>query len=285
MTIAISVKVHNGVVLAADSASTLSGVTPTGQVGVVNIFTTARKIFNLYKGLPIGLITWGSGSIGHASISTLAKDLRQKLMDKKNEEYFIQEKNYKLENIANLAKKFFFEEIYNEEFKEKPDKPFIGFLIAGYSAGEALAEEWEINIDKGVCSQPNLIRPKDQTGISWRGEGEAIMRLIKGYGTGLPNVLKELGMQDEQINTAMSHIDNRLRVPLSYPPMPIQDAIDLAVFLAESTIMFSRFTPGAPTVGGPIDVAAITKHERFRWVRRKFWYQAELNPEEVSSGD
>lgn len=90
MTIAISVKVHNGVVLAADSASTLSGITPTGQVGVVNIFTTARKIFNLYKGLPIGLITWGSGSIGHASISTLAKDLRQKLMNKKNEQYFIQ---------------------------------------------------------------------------------------------------------------------------------------------------------------------------------------------------
>lgn len=111
------------------------------------------------------------------------------------------------------------------------------------------------------------------------------MRLIKGYGTDLPNVLKEFGMRDEKIKAAMSHIDKRLQVPLSYPPMPIQDAIDLAVFLAEATIMFSRFTPGAPTVGGPIDVAAITKYERFRWVRRKFWYQAGLNPEEVSNGD
>lgn len=285
MTIAISLKVHNGVVLAADSASTLSGPTPTGEIGVVNIFTTARKIFNLYKGKPIGLITWGSGSIGHASISTLAKDLRQRLMDPNNVDYYIEAKKkaYKLEDIAQKAQRFFFEEMYNQEFKDKPKKPFIGFIIAGYSKGEGLLEEWEIIIDKGVSPKPKLIRPKELTGISWRGEGQAVMRLVKGYGPALPIALKEIGIPDKQIPAAMGIIDNHLRVPLSYPPMPIQDAIDLAVFLVEATIMFSRFTPGAPTVGGPIDVAAITKHEGFRWVSRKFWYQAELNPQEVSN--
>ncbi len=61
-------------------------------------------------------------------------------------------------------------------------------------------------------------------------------------------------------------------------PMPIQDAIDLATFLVDVTIKFSRFAPGPPTVGGPIEVAAITKHEGFKWVRRKFYYQAKYNP-------
>jgi hypothetical protein len=61
--------------------------------------------------------------------------------------------------------------------------------------------------------------------------------------------------------------------------MPIQDVIDLAEFLVHSTIMFSRFAPGAPTVGGPIEIAAITKHEGFKWVQRKYYYDLRLNPE------
>jgi len=63
------------------------------------------------------------------------------------------------------------------------------------------------------------------------------------------------------------------------PAMPIQDAIDLSIFLVESTIRFSKFAPGAPTVGGPIEVATITKHERFKWIQRKHYYKQELNQE------
>ena len=59
--------------------------------------------------------------------------------------------------------------------------------------------------------------------------------------------------------------------------MPIQDAIDLAEFLVELTIKWSRFTPGPPTVGGPIEIAAITRHEGFKWIRRKQYYSPELN--------
>jgi len=37
MTIAISMKVNDGIVLAADSATTILGRDPTGATGVVNI--------------------------------------------------------------------------------------------------------------------------------------------------------------------------------------------------------------------------------------------------------
>jgi hypothetical protein len=30
-------------------------------------------------------------------------------------------------------------------------------------------------------------------------------------------------------------------------------------------------------VGGPIEIAAITKHEGFRWIQRKHFYPAGLN--------
>lgn len=59
---------------------------------------------------------------------------------------------------------------------------------------------------------------------------------------------------------------------------PVQDAIDLARFMVETTKGFTRFATARPkTVGGPVEVAAITKHEGFQWVQRKHFYPRELN--------
>ena len=43
MTIAISLKVNDGVVLASDSATTILGGDPTGRTGVINIYENANK--------------------------------------------------------------------------------------------------------------------------------------------------------------------------------------------------------------------------------------------------
>ncbi len=75
MSIAISLKVHDGVVLAADSASTLMLGGPNGSLGVVTVYSNANKIFNLRKGLPIGCVTFGAGSIGNSSMATLIEGL------------------------------------------------------------------------------------------------------------------------------------------------------------------------------------------------------------------
>ena len=118
----------------------------------------------------------------------------------------------------------------------------MGFIVAGYSAGEDLAEEWEIHIDKGNCLEPKPVRPKDDTGITWAGEQEVINRLIFGYGTQLDKVLSEIKVPQDQLPIIMDIIKSKLTITWYYPPMPIRDAIDLAKFLAEATIMFSRFT-------------------------------------------
>jgi hypothetical protein len=67
-------------------------------------------------------------------------------------------------------------------------------------------------------------------------------------------------------------------LPLIEPPMPIQDSIDLAEFLVHTSVMFTRFKRGAATVGGPVESAAITKLEGFKWVRRKHYFDEKLNP-------
>jgi len=112
MSIAVIIGVHDGVVLAADSASTLAvGVAvPQGQQivsGVLNVYDNANKIFNLYKGRPLGCITFGSGSIGNASIATLIKDLRARLTKK---ELGFDPDNYTLKEVTKILAAFLGEE-------------------------------------------------------------------------------------------------------------------------------------------------------------------------------
>jgi hypothetical protein len=51
--------------------------------------------------------------------------------------------------------------------------------------------------------------------------------------------------------------------------MTIPDAIDYARFLVQTTSDYHRFSDKVPTVGGPTEIALITKWIGFRWVDRK----------------
>lgn len=280
MTIAISLKVNDGVVLAADSASTLIAQEPTGTVAVFNVYNNANKIFNLVKGLPIGAITWGAGNIGTSSTSTLIKDLRLRLsgVDTRSGETWKIQEPYTVLQVAELVRRFIFDEVYTPEYKDAPVKPDLGFIVAGYSSGERMAEEYQIDIHGGVCEPPRLLRPKADSGLSWSGQPEAISRLILGFSPLLPTVLEQqLGAPADQLPGVVAVLQQQLVAPLVSPAMPFQDAIDLAEFLVDLTIKFSRFAPGPQTVGGPIEIAAISKHEGFKWIRRKHYFHRDLN--------
>lgn len=279
MTIAISVKVHDGVVLATDSASTLF----SQNGGVSHVYNNANKILNLYKsnerkrdGLPIGIITYGLGGIGNSSISTLIKDFRKTLMDEVNR-WNLNADNYKIEDIAQNFKKFIFDETYQPFFKDVKQPPFLGFIISGYSSMAALAEEWRIEIINGECIGPNQIRKNEDVGIAWGGESKTITRLVLGYDPFLPDILKEMRMKEDEIIPLIQFIQQRTEAPIVPAAMPIKDAIDLAEFLVKTTILFTRFLPVAPTVGGPVEIATITKHEGFKWILRKHYYDIKYN--------
>ena len=281
MTIAISIKVNDGVVLAADSASTLVVSGSDGHIEVHNVYTNADKIFNLRKGDPhgVGVMTWGIGSIGQESISTLMKDLRQRMTGGVVEyEGWQIGKDYTVRAVADLLRKFIYTEKYRPAFENWPAQPSIGFLVAGYTPGQSLAEEYRVEVVNGECGDPQLLRPQEDSGISWHGEPEAVTRLVLGFSSLSLDVLRrEFKLNDEQISRFVDLM--RLHaLALTNPAMPIQDAIDLAGFLVDMTMNFSRFSPGATTVDGPIEIAAITKHEGFKWIRRKHYFSAVFNP-------
>ncbi|MFT8484279.1 MAG: hypothetical protein ABF689_14950, partial [Gluconobacter cerinus] len=96
MTIIVSIKANDGIILAADSATTISN-NVTGDI--INVYNNADKIFNLYKGLPVGSMTCGSGNIGQSSISTLSKDIRKKIIDN----HLIDKDNYRITEFLEIC--------------------------------------------------------------------------------------------------------------------------------------------------------------------------------------
>jgi hypothetical protein len=290
MSIAILIGVHDGVVLAADSASTLSLsppglIIPPGSPPLVgNVYDNANKIFNIVKGLPIGCITFGSGNIGNASIGTLVKDLRQKLTDTDTREQMgFDPASYTMEVIAGIMGKFFEAECSALDDRAR-SKTTVGFLLGGYSKPGKLGESWLVDITQGVVQSPKQLREPEQPGINWGGQSESIQRMLLGFSPNIFDILAQVTnppQDPKEVAKLAPLLLSRLRAPLVFAPMPIQDAIDLARFLVHTAIMFSRFLPGPNVVGGPIEIAAITKHENFKWISRKHYYEQPLNKEPI----
>lgn len=278
VTIAIVIRVHDGLVLAADSATTMSSEGPNGQRTVDNIYNHANKIFNLHKGLPIGAATWGLGNIGPASIATLAKDLRRRFMvpSEAHPDWELVAATYTMTEIAQRVKEFLADERYEPFHAGAPNSPELGFLVGGYSAGADEPELYVLRVGpNGVELSEEL---KGVTGAAWWGQPEAITRLLLGISNDTTQALINLGHKPADARLLTEGIKQQVSQTMVPPAMPIQDAIELAEFLVYATIQFVRFAPGSPTVGGPIEIATITKHEGFKWVTRKHYFESRFNP-------
>ncbi|MCK6633112.1 MAG: hypothetical protein L6Q31_12185 [Fimbriimonadaceae bacterium] len=278
MSVAVAVKVHDGLVLAADSATTIL----TGTRDVYNVYNHANKIFNLYKMRPVGAMSWGLGSIGVSSVSTIAKDLRARLMGEHptDDRFKVDPHKHSVEDIAVKAKQFL-EEKYNAEYGSEQERKDLGmgFFVGGYSTDASLPEQYLIEFgDDGACSDPTPWAKDLDASLASFAMDYAIHRLVKGVGYDMGYVLKDLVADEKDIPYIIELMEDRMNAPLVHPAMPIKDAIDLAEFLVQTEISFTRFLPGASMVGGEVEVAAISKHEGFKWIRRKHYYGFTLNP-------
>jgi len=97
----------------------------------------------------------------------------------------------------------------------------------------------------------------------------------------LPGAFKDARLNDIQVEQMMKNFVSLAQVELVHPAMPTIDAIELAQFLVTTTKKFVKFSPGGNTVGGTSDIATVTKHEGFKWISRKHFYNTKLNPLET----
>ncbi len=179
-------------------------------------------------------------------------------------------------DVKIITEKFssFFEDILKE-----PAEVNVGFLIAGYSEDNGHEPEmYIIEIKNGVLLNIKTIPITEDFSISWFGGEDYLSRFIFGIDPNIVPLLTQNKIVDEDTaNKIVELCKKNLPIPLGTPEMPIQDAIELAKFLVNIAENTSMFLPGPQLVGGPIDIAVITKHEGFKWIQRKHYYTQELN--------
>lgn len=279
MSVVIVVKVSEGLVLAADSAATLTGrvVQPDGMTtdSVLQIFNNAKKLLQIGKDFPIGVLTWGQAFIGSRTIESLISEWQyntnwQSVEDFKNAHNKGTDSFYSVEDCAKGLLKHLTEK-HQEEFGKLPpnQQPGIGVVVAGYSEKGFFPEVWRFVLphDKTVTNQRPDVDGKPDFGASWFGVTEPIVRLHFGRDEGV------IGIISEKYKIPAAEL-NQLLVPLQYQipfaQMPLQDAIDYAYYMVNVVIGRFRFVIGPEICGGKIEVAAITQRE-FTWISRKTW--------------
>lgn len=114
----------------------------------------------------------------------------------------------------------------------------VGFQIAGYDPGD---------LDTGSTFMVAV--GKDRAITDTRGNGVTL--------GGTVDVASRL-------YRAVLPTDN-----VSLELMTLPDAVDYARFVIRTQTDYQRFAKMVPVVGGPIDIAVITKWAGFRWVQRK----------------
>ncbi|MFB3910451.1 MAG: hypothetical protein ACE15D_18835 [Candidatus Eisenbacteria bacterium] len=118
-----------------------------------------------------------------------------------------------------------------------------GFQISGYDSGD---------IDIGRTSVVRFTVGQDPE----RDDGPP------EYGvtvTGVRDVVQKL----------FANPDGAVTPVPAFGKMTLPDAIDYARYLVQTTPDYQRFADMVPLVGGPIDIAVITKWIGFRWIQRK----------------
>ena len=99
----------------------------------------------------------------------------------------------------------------------------------------------------------------------------ALTEKMKAAETAFVTGLRDVGF--DQIRS-----ESRIAIEAMVEFMPKPELATMAEALVNLTSIKRRVSRGMETVGGPIDVAVVSKSEGFVWVKRKHYFASELNP-------
>ena len=269
MSLGIVFKGPEGIVIAADSRVTLNAQFkhPNGEIIILpSTFDNATKLLKISKQNRVGIVTFGLGAIGKKDPRT-AHSFIPEFEAKINKE---DKGIMTVENFANTLSEFFMHQ-WSELQMPNPNEynadPMV-FLVAGYDDETSpYGRVYEITIPK----MPKAIEKiKDEFGAIWGGQREYVDRLINGYDGNFLQIAKaQLNLNDTQTKELEDSCSKNLSIKIPYQFLPLQDCVDLSIFLIRATINLQQWTVGIRGVGGAIDVATITRVEGFKAIQEK----------------
>ena len=258
MSLGVVIKGPEGVVLAADSRVTLQAQQKGGPILPVN-FDNATKLLS-FSGSHcyVGAVTYGVAVISLRTANSFMPEF----------ELALGEKRLKVLEYSKKLSEFFL-----QRWKETVPKDYKGpdmmFIVGGYDSDAAYGKVFLL----GIPSNPEPVEqnPGDNSfGMTWGGQLEIASRLVHGFDPALIDIILDtVNLDEQQIEEVRKALREHLEFPIPYGILPLQDCVDLATFLIRSTMTAQTLAIGIRGVGGPIDVATITRTEGLEYVQRK----------------
>jgi len=288
MTIAMCSIVAEGVVLGADSTSSVF-YDKTG----FHYFNHNQKLFEIGENSTLGLVTWGLGQIGTASYRTLVAELNDSFIA--NPATSVADVSQRFAALAwpRYSTQFAVEMIEAHTLSAlQPHNPLaepfpgmrtedqekqlhallikltVGFCIGGYVLPDRTPMAFEIILGPTAVAVPV---PRQLQEISFWGAPNFILRLVNGW----DNDLKASILASGKWNGSASDLEAVLNQnALHAGTSTLRDAIDFVYSSIHSTIKALKFSSLNQICGGPIELAVISTDRPFRWVRHKKWDSA-----------
>lgn len=258
MSLAVVIKAPSGLVLAADSRVTLGVTNQATSESFPVHYDNATKLlrFNPPNSF-VAAATYGQAVIpGHdRTAENFLPEFEAGMGDKRL-------------SVGAFGKRF--SDFYAEQWKDVKEYkgPPMLFVMAGYDEGAPYGRVFQFSLPQQP--KPRETWPKSgEFGIVWGGQMETVDRMVKGWRLGLPERIAErLGLSDEQKAKIMEVLGEEQTIfPLQ--AMGLQDCVDLAILLIQSTISLQRLAVTLRGVGGPVDVVTITRTDGLRGVQLK----------------
>jgi len=281
LTVAVAVNLSEGVILAADSAATVTDATGTQ---IIKIYENADKVFPLGASLPsttarAGVAIYGLASIGLQSIGSYVREFEQ------GPGRIFLEGDHALKDVAEELRKFLLEKYRDAlgptleqeagvPFDQIPDDQLqgkgLGIVLGGYSTDGRLPEIWntEIPLHRANDSAQLKLAP-GQFASSWFALSAPITRYIKGFDAalldGLLALMRQIRGGKDYSPQELDQIKNLVEqgeYVIPFGAMPLREGIAYARFLVELVINHHRFAVGAPVVGGKVSIGTVSYQAR-----------------------
>jgi hypothetical protein len=267
MSLGVVIKGPEGIVLATDSRVTLEAQRAGGTPLPVN-FDNATKLLSFSRPPNevgphnyVGAVTYGMAVIGLRTAHSYIPEFEQKVLA--GEEQRLSVKDYAQKMI----------EFYKGRWEESMPKDYAGppmtFVVGGYDKDAAYGRIFLFQIP-GESKLEERQPGETNFGMTWGGQLEIASRLIHGFDPALTTIVgKELNIDNKELEKLYGTLSKHLQFPIPFQVLPLQDCVDLALFLIRTTMVAQRLAIGVRGVGGPIDVAVVTRTEGLRYIQQK----------------
>lgn len=265
MSLGIAFKGTEGIVLAADSRVTLMAQmqnpqTPNQNLFLPATFDNATKLLRVKDHNYAGVVTYGLGAIGEREPRTAHSFLPE------IEAEFNAPDRLSVEEFAIKISSFFMRQWAQTMPTVHAGNPMV-FLVGGYDVDAPYGRIFEISIPHNptpVEHNPGIF------GIVWGGQREFADRLIHGFDPKLPSLVQQfLQLEPGKEESLEKELREKLSITIPYQFLPLQDCVDLSIFLIRTIITLQNWIIGVRGVGGAIDVATITRTEGFNPIQQK----------------